>query len=131
MKKKNMHLMTKFMIAIDIIIILCFIMVYGPIDKARVFWITTAMETGSHRYCAYIFYSEDKVKEVKNNNHLVEITDETDSSSISIGKEETVTGFTSVYEKQILEHNEEDLYKLIEFKYKEFNCYLVAIYDPT
>ncbi len=126
-----MHLRTKLMIFIDIIIVICFFVVYGPIDKARVFWITTAMETGSHKYFAYIFYSEDKVKQIMSENYLEEINEETNSESIAIGKQEASSAYASVYEKEILEHGEEDLYKLIEFKYKEFNCYLIAVYDPT
>ena len=126
-----MKWITKLFIFIDVIIVLCFIMVYGPIDKARVFWITTAMETGTHRYFANIFYSKDTIKKVMNENYLVEITDETNINDITIGKEETVNSYTSIYEKQILERNPEDLYKLIEFKYGDFDCYLVAIYDPT
>jgi len=125
-----MKLITKLFIALDVIIVFCFLLVYGPIDKARVFWITTAMETASHRYFAYIFYSVDTVNKVMDANLLVEITEETDASSITIGEIDKVTNYTSVYEKQILERNEEDLYKLIEFKYGEFDCYLVAIYDP-
>lgn len=125
-----MKLITKLFILVDIIIVLCFLLVYGPFDKARVFWITTAMETASHRYFAYIFYSEDTVTKVMESNSLEIITEETDASSITIGEIEEVTNYTSVYERQILERNKDDLYKLIEFKYGEFDCYLVAIYDP-
>lgn len=126
-----MRLITKIFIGIDILIVLCFLMVYGPIDKARVFWITTAMETGSHRYFAYIFYSEDTVKNVMQNNYLVETGTETDVNSVTIGKIEKKTSYESVYEKEVLEHEEGDIYKLITFKYGDFDCYLVAIYDPT
>lgn len=125
-----MKLITKIFIAIDVLIVFCFLLVYGPIDKARVFWITTAMETASHRYFAYIFYSPNTVSEVMSSNSLEILEEETDASSITIGEIEKITNYTSVYEKQILERDEDDLYKLIEFKYGEFDCYLVAIYDP-
>jgi len=125
-----MKLITKIFIVIDIIVLLCFFFVYGPIDYAKKFWITTAMETGSHRYLAYIFYSEDTVSDVMNANTLSEIKEETDISTITIGKTEKKTTYDSIYEKQILEHDENDLYKLIEFKYGDFDCYLIAIYDP-
>ena len=125
-----MKLITKIFIVIDIIVVLCFLFVYGPIDYAKKFWITTAMETGNHRYLAYIFYSEKTVSEVMNANYLVEVDDETDINSITIGTTEKKTTYDSIYEKQILEHDDDELYKLIEFKYKEFDCYLIAIYDP-
>ena len=125
-----MKLITKLFIALDVVIIFCFLLVYGPVDKARVFWITTSMETASHSYLAYIFYSPKVVRNVMNANKLIALNEETDASSIKIGEYEEVTNYTSIYEKQILERNKDDLYKLIEFKYGEFDCYLVAIYDP-
>lgn len=124
-----MKIITKIVIVIDIIVILCFLFVYGPIDYAKNFWITTAMETGNHKYLAYIFYSEDTVDKVMSANYLEEINEETDVSSITIGAAEKKNTYDSIYEKQILEHDPDDLYKLIEFKYKEFDCYLIAIYD--
>ena len=130
-KIKNLHLLVKLMLIIDFIIIGCFIFVYGPNDYAKVFWITTAMATGDHKYLANIFYSEKTIKEVMSENYLVEIGEDTDTSSITIGKEEKITSFSSVYEKQILDHEEDEVYKLIQFKYKDFDCHMVAIYDPT
>ena len=128
--KRKKPLIIKLFIFIDIIILLCFFAVYGPIDKLRVFWITTAMETGSHRYFANIFYSDDTVKEVMNENYLVEIDEDTNADSISVGMKEEITSFTSPYEKEILDHDPDALYKLIEFKYKDFDCHMIAIYDP-
>ena len=125
-----MKLITKIFIVIDILVILCFLFVYGPIEYAKKFWITTAMETGNHHFLAYIFYSEKTVEDVMNSNYLIEVDDVTDINSVTIGAVETKTTYDSVYEKQILEHDPDDVYKLIEFKYKEFDCYLIAIYDP-
>ena len=129
-KKKKLHLIVKLFILIDIIVLCCFFVVYGPIDKARVFWITTAMETGDHKYFANIFYSEETIKSVMSENYLDEITEDTDVSSITVGQEEKITAYTSAYEKEILEHEEGALYKLIQFKYGEFDCHMIAIYDP-
>ena len=133
MKKKNkrLHFIVKLFIFIDFIVLVCFFLVYGPVDKARVFWITTAMETKDHQYFANIFYSEDTIKKVMSENYLDEIEEDTDISSITIGKEEKITSYTSAYEKEILEHEEGALYKLIQFKYQEFDCHMIAIYDPT
>ena len=68
---------------------------------------------------------------VMSENYLVEIKDDTDTSSITIGKQEKINSFSSVYEKQILDHKEDEIYKLIQFKYKDFDCHMIAIYDPT
>lgn len=130
-KIKNLHVLVKLFIAIDLIVLLCFLMVYGPIDKARVFWITTAMETSNHQFLANIFYSEDTIKEIMSENYLNEIEEDTNIESINVGDVEPVTSYTSVYEKEILDHEEGALYKLIQFKYNGFDCHMVAIYDPT
>lgn len=130
-KIKNLHLIVKLFIIIDFIVAICFLIVYGPIDKARVFWITTAMETKDHQYLANIFYSEDTIKTVMSENYINEITEDTDVSSITIGQEEKISSYTSTYEKEILDHEEGALYKLIQFKYNGFDCHMVAIYDPT
>lgn len=126
-----MKTITKLFILIDILIIFCFVLVYGPIDKARVFWITTSMETMNHKYLAHIFYSQKTIDNVMDQNYLIANQDTTDTTEITIGQIETKNEYENIYEKQILEREEDQLYKLIEFKYKEFNCYLVAIYDPT
>lgn len=130
-KIRNLHLVVKLFILIDFIVAICFFVVYGPYDKARVFWITTAMETNDHQYLANIFYSEDMIKQVMSENYMDEINEDTDVSSITIGQEEKITSYTSAYEKEILEHEEGALYKLIQFKYQDFDCHMLAIYDPT
>ena len=64
-----------------------------------------------------------------NSNYYVSLEESTNVDDITIGAIEK-DNYSSIYEKQILDREEDELYKLIEFKYKEFNCYLVAIYDP-
>lgn len=125
-----MKLRTKILIGIDIIILACFIFVYA-INSVKVFWITTSMETASHRYLAYIFYSENTVKKVLDNNYLIEFQNGSNASKVEVKKAKKQDVYESIYEQQILEHDENDLYKLIQFKYGDFDCYLVAIYDPT
>ena len=126
-----MKLITKIFIAIDFLVLVCFFLVYGPIKQIRVFWITTAMETGSHKYLAHIFYSDKAIEKVLNENYFVALSGVTDPSEVTINQVEKKTNYESVYEQQILEREDDALYKLIEFKYGEFDCYLVAIYDPT
>ena len=130
-KIKKLHWAVKLFLIFDFFVLVCFFVVYGPIDKARVFWITTAMETGSHSYFANIFYSEKTIKDVMNSNYLIEVDEDTNVESIKIGQEEEITNYTSIYEKEILEHDEGTLYKLIQFKYKDFDCHMIVVYDPT
>ena len=126
-----MKLITKLFIITDLFIAICFFIVYGPFEEIKTFWITTAMETMNHKYLAHIFYSEETITQTLKENYFVELDEETDPVKITIGKQEEVTSYESIYEEQILKRDKDALYKLIEFKYNEFNCYLVAIYDPT
>jgi len=126
-----MKLITKLFIIIDIFVLLCFFIVYGPIKEIKTFWITTAMETMNHKYLAHIFYSDEEITKTLKNNYYVEITEETDPVKVTVGSIEETTNYESIYEEQILKREKDQLYKLIEFKYNEFDCYLVAIYDPT
>lgn len=126
-----MKLITKIFILIDFLVLCCFFLVYGPIKKIRVFWITTAMETGSHKYLAHIFYSDKAIDKVLRENYYVMLEGSSDPSMITINQIEKKTSYESIYEEQILDREEGALYKLIEFKYGDFDCYLVAIYDPT
>ncbi len=130
-KIKNLHVWVKLFIFIDFIALVCFLVVYGPVDKARVFWITTAMATNDHQYLANIFYEETTIKQVMSDNYMDEFSEDTDVESIKIGQEEKVTSYTSAYEKEILDREEGALYKLIQFKYNGFDCHMIAIYDPT
>lgn len=125
-----MKFVTKLFILIDIIAIICFILVYGPYDKMRVFWITTAMETMNHKYLAHVFYSDTTIEKTLKENYYVKLDEDTDPSKVTIGVHEERDSYESIYEEQILDREEGDLYKLIKFKYNEFDCYLVAIYDP-
>lgn len=119
----------KFLIAIDIVVAICFFLTYGPINYFRDFLITTAMTTKSHKYLARTFYSEKLINKVLSENYVSNFDEDTDASKVKVG--ETITKYASVYEKQILEHDKDDIYKLIEFKYEGYNVYLTAVYDPS
>lgn len=128
-KKTKMKKTLKFLIAIDIVVAICFFLTYGPINYFRDFLITTAMTTKSHKYLARTFYSEKLINKVLSENYVANFEEDTDASKVKVG--ETTTKYASVYEKQILEHDKDDLYKLIEFKYEGYNVYLTAVYDPS
>ena len=128
--RNKLHWLVKLFILADIVVVGCFIFVYGPSDYAKTTWITTAMTTANHRYLANIFYSEDTIKEVMEQKRMIEVDEEINVDDIVVGSSEGIKNFSSPYEKEILEHNPEDPYKLIKLKHGEFDVYLVAIYDP-
>lgn len=128
-KQKKVKTSLKVLIVLDVIIALCFFLTYGPINYFRDFLITTAMTTKSHKYLARTFYSEKLINKVLSENYIANFNEDTDASKVKVG--ETSKNYSSVYEKQILEHDKNDLYKLIEFKYNGYDVYLTAIYDPS
>lgn len=119
------------LITIDFIVAICFFLTYGPISYFRNFLITTAMTTMDHKYLARIFYSEKTINKVLSENTIEGFSSGTDTSQIDIGGSDEEHKYASTYEKEILDHKKDDVYKLIEFEYNGYDAYLVAVYDPT
>lgn len=128
--KRNYKKITIAFIAIDILAIICFFVVYGPWHYPKNFWITTSMTSLSHHYLARIFYSDTTIKKTLSENYIIEIDEDTNINDITINQIEEQKEYTSIYEKTILEREKDASYKMIEFKYNGYNCYLTAIYDP-
>ena len=129
MKKKGKKIGILGLILIDIIVAGCFFLTYGPVSFFRDFLVTTAMTSMTHKYLARTFYSEKMIQKVLSQNTIEMTESSTDTSKIIIGGE--TDGYASVYEKEILDHKKNEDYKLIEFEYNGYDCYLVAIYDPS
>lgn len=105
---------------------------YGPFNFFRDFWITSAMTTMTHQYLATWFYNDDVINKVLSKNHMVEVNDTTNPDLVNISdynKNQTI--YKNEYEKEILEHGDGALYKVIDIKGTSYQGYLVAIYDPS
>lgn len=103
---------------------------YGPWDGFRNFWITTAMTTLNHRYLATWFYNDETIQKVLEGNKVIEIDEISDPNMIKFRKY-TTTIYRNEYEKEILQHEEGALYKLINIEGDSYKGFLVAIYDPS
>ena len=55
--KKNKSGFSIFLIAIDVIAIICFFVAYGPFAFFRDWFVTTSMTTMTHKYFAYTLYA--------------------------------------------------------------------------
>lgn len=113
----------------NLIVFVILFILYGPIPTFRNWWITTAMATGKHKWFAQVIYSDDMIKKTMMANTTNEIEENTDLDSITFVTDEN--SYSSIYEKQILEHDENDIYKLIRIKENDYSGYLVAIYDSS
>ena len=104
---------------------------YGPINRFKEFWITSAMTTMSHQYLATALYSDEYIKKVLEDNSIIEIKEISDPDMIKFRKY-TTTIYRNKYEKEILEKEPgNDLYKVIDISGKGYQGFLVAIYDPS
>ena len=103
---------------------------YGPINSFKEFWITSAMTTMSHQYLATWLYSDKYIQKVLENNSIIEVNEISDPNQIKFRKY-TTTIYRNEYEKEILQHDEDELYKVINVSGKGYQGFLVAIYDPS
>ena len=111
----------------DVIAITILFLLYGPYNGFRDFLVTTAMSTMRHQYLATTFYSDEYINRVLSRHSIKEPEGNTDISQIMAEENRYVDD----YDKEILDRNKNDIYKLIEINEKGFSGYLVAIYDPS
>ena len=103
---------------------------YGPFDSFRTFWITTAMTTMNHQYLATWLYSEKTIQKVLSENCIIETGEVTDPNMIKFRKH-TMSIYKNQYEKEILVHDEDAVYKVIDIQEPSYHGKLVAVYDPS
>ncbi len=103
-------------------------LLYGPYHGFKDWLITSAMTTMNHQYLATWFYNDETIREALERNNIIEPKDNTDTSLIN--KEEETT-YANEYERQILEREKDDTYKIIEIKGKGYSGYLAAVYDAS
>ena len=101
---------------------------YGTINNFGDWLITTAMATMNHQYYCKWFYSDDVINDVLNSNYVKESDESSNPNLITFDKN---GNYKNEYEKEILEHDKDDLYKIIKFKVNGCDAYLAAIYDPS
>ena len=125
-----MKKLTIFMVVIDILVAICFYVVYC-VDDFKNIIITTAMTTKSHQWIAYTFYSPEDVNEVLAMDAYIPLTDDVNLNDIVIDTSEK-DSYDNAYDEAILTRDpgNED-YKLINVKVGRYDGFLVAIYDPS
>ena len=130
MKKKKKTAI--FLLIIDVCMIICFFLAYGPFSYLRELYITTAMTTMSHKYLARTIYTEDIINDVLDGNYVKETGESTNTNDIVIGDIDDSGEYDSIYDEQILTRDPaHPEYKLIPLKGSGYQGYMVAIYDPS
>lgn len=129
-KKKKIYKSTILFIILDIIVAFCFFITYGPYDKLRNLYVTTAMKTMNHQYLAKIFYSDETIEKIMASNYFVEINEDSDLDELVIDTSEK-DHYDNKYQEELLTRDPgNDLYKVIDLKIGSSDGYLVAIYEP-
>ena len=127
-----MRKLTKWLIAVDILIALCFFVVYCPIFKnLQNTIISTAIDTKTHDYIAYTFYSEERVQEVIDADKFEPINEEINLDEIVIDTKPR-DSYDNEYDEAILTRDPgNEHYKYLKIKVGGYDAHLVAIYDPS
>ena len=129
-KKKTLKWTILFAI-LDICALICFFIMYGPWNKVRNLFVTTAMTTFEHQWMAKVFYSDERINKIVNSNYFVALDDDANTDDIVIDTKEKKQ-YKNEYEKELLTREPgNDLYKIIELKVGNTKGRLIAIYDPT
>lgn len=134
-KKKKMSKKKKIIITSLSSIVLLFggalFLLYGPWSGFRNLWITTAMTTMNHRYLATSLYSDETIQRVLQENSIIEPSGSTNPNLIKFNKYGKTKTYKNKYDKEILDHEDGALYKVIDVAGKSYKGFLVAIYDPS
>lgn len=130
-KNKKIKKKTILFIILDILAVGGFIMMYGPWDAIRSFYVNTAMKTKDHKYFANIFYSQKTIDKIVSSNYFVEITEKPVLDDIIIDTSPK-SHYDNKYDEEVLTRSpgNED-YKIINIKVGISKGYLIAIYKPT
>ncbi len=136
--KKNKKKMPKWKKALVIfgstiggLIVIGLFLMYGPISWFRETWITTAMSTMTHQYLAEWFFSDEYIQEVLDNNFVDDGGLSTNPDLVDIKGSNNTGTYANKYEKEILDRDEDALYKVIDVSGLGYSGHLVAIYDPS
>ena len=113
-KKRKIYKSTILFIVLDVLVAICFFITYGPYDKLRNLYVTTAMKTMNHQYLAKIFYSDEQIQAIMDSNYFVTIDDNSDVDNLIIDTKEKES-YENEYQKELMTRDPgNDLYK-IEF----------------
>lgn len=128
-KRKKIAIITSS--SIGGLLLVALFLFYGPWSGFRNLWITTAMTTMNHRYLATSLYSDETIQQVLAKNQIIEPSGISNPNLIKFTRYGDSTTYKNKYDEQILNHDKDALYKVIDIKGDKYNGYLVAIYDPS
>ena len=130
-RKYRISWYTYFLLFVDLCAIICFGLFYGPYDEFRQWYTTTAISSGKHKYLAYVFYGKEDINRTMCANRTSESGENTDTSQIHVVDNPDDGYYENEFDRQVLEREPGDVYKVIELKEKGVEGWIIAIYDPS
>ncbi len=122
---------TVVIILLDFLALIGFFLFYGPVSSFKIWYINTAMNTMTHRYFAYIFYSEKMIYDVMNSNYYIPIKEEVNLDDIVIDTKPK-DSYDNKYDEEVLTRDPgNDDYKIIKTKVGSYDAIMAVIYDPS
>lgn len=118
-------------IILDILMIIFYFLTYGPISYFRELLITTAMPTKEHKYLARTLYSEKTITKVMSNNIVEPFDENTNIDDINFEEIIEQDNYESIYEEQVLKHEQNDIYKIVNLSGNGYNGYMIVLYDAS
>ena len=111
---------------------------YGPFERPREIWITTAMSTYSHQYLATWFFSEETINKIVSNNSIKDTNEKTDIASINLDSSSS-DEFATVPASAPVANQESPVDNSLSNEYSTlkhvdgtgFKGYLITINDPS
>lgn len=125
--KKRDNIFTIILSFCDVIAVIVLFLLYGPYSGFRDWLVTTAMGTMNHQYLATTFYSMEKIEDILSHHSTIEPDFNTDTSLIIATEGE----YIDEYDREILDRNKNDVYKLIEINENGYSGFLAVIYDAS
>lgn len=119
-------------IILDILVAICFFVVYCPIfSDLQNTIIATAKVTKTHGYIAHVFYSDERVSEVMALNSYTPLEKDVKLEDIVIDTKPRES-YDNEYDEAILTRDKDNEdYKYLKVKVGKYDAHLVAIYDPS
>ncbi|HPW53744.1 MAG TPA: phosphodiester glycosidase family protein, partial [Erysipelotrichaceae bacterium] len=131
-KKKKLSWYTYFLIFVDVCALICLFLAYGPYNRIRELFIQTALSTNSHKYLAYVLYSEEYAQEIANKHSITSAGETSNVDDIVFVDYSDKVVYANEYEEAVLKRDEgNDLYKVVRIIEPTFSGYMAVIYDPT
>ncbi len=126
-----MKIITKLFLTIDFLFISLLVVVYVPtFERVQKYFVNDVAIDKKMNYLSYVFYDEDKVEKLTDEEVFISSFEESSYGDIDIKTKDTMT-YDNIYDQLILSRDQgNDDYKIIKTLIGGYPAYIVVIYHP-